>query len=65
MTSNQKDIQALKKYIEEPTEADDMKLDILQWMSDNVGKINYPDTQDDKFQNELITFVRLTVKRER
>ena len=65
MTSNQKDIQALKKYIEDPTATDDMKIDILQWMSDNVGKINYPDTQDDKFQNELITFVRLTIQRER
>ena len=65
MTSNQKHIQALKKYIDDPTATDDMRLDILQWMSDNVGKINYPDMQDDKFQNELTTFVRLTVSRER
>ena len=65
MISNQQHIKALKNYIDDPTATDDMRLDIIQWMWDNRSKISIPETQDDKFQNELTTFVRLTVKRER
>jgi len=65
MISNKQHIQALKNYIDDPTATDDLRLDVIQWMWDNRSKISTPGTQDDKFQNELTTFVRLTVSRER
>ena len=65
MISNKEHIKALKNYIDDPTATDDLRLDVIQWMWDNRSKISTPGTQDDQFQNELTTFVRLTIQRER
>ena len=65
MISNKEHIKALKNYIDDPTATDDLRLDVIQWMWDNRYKISTPETQDDKFQNELNTFVAITVKRDR
>ena len=65
MISNKEHIKALKNYIDDPTATDDLRLDVIQWMWDNRYKISTPETQDDKFQNELNTFIAMTVKRER
>ena len=65
MISNKQHIQALKNYIDDPTATDDLKLDILQWMSDNMWKIATPEDQDDKFQSEIEIFTKLIMQRER
>ena len=55
------DIKALKQFLDDPYSEDKLKLQILGWLWDNLGKINAndPKTLNPKFHEEMQTFLAL------
>ena len=58
-SATKEDIQALKKFVDDPDGEDSLKLDLLAWMWDNKDIINYPDKQKKNFHYEVLTFLEL------
>ena len=58
MTTKQH-IRALKKYVDDITGADELKLSILEWLWDNRLVIVTPALQDEKFQRDIGIFKQL------
>ena len=54
-----KDIDALKNYLEDPDAEGSLKIDILQWMFDNLNKINVPEMRNKKFHAQVHGFLIL------
>ena len=59
MKTNKEDIKALKRFVDQADVETSLALDIMGWMWDNRGKINYPQLQDQQFEMEILTFLQL------
>ena len=54
------DIKALKKFIDNyEVKEEELVIQLLGWMWDNLGKINYPQLRDQQFEMEILTFLQL------
>ena len=58
------DIQALKKFVDDPDGEDSLKLDLLAWMWYNRYNTINPKLQDKKYHKEVHTFLILTGTKE-
>ena len=58
---NEQNVQRLKTFLDDPYSEDKLKLQILGWLWDNLGKINAndPKTLNPKFHEEMQTFLAL------
>lgn len=59
------DIKALKKFIDNyEVKEEELVIQLLGWMWDNLGKINYPQLRDQQFEMEVLTFLQLIEAKE-
>ena len=63
-SATKEDIQALKKFVDDPDGEDSLKLDLLAWMWDNRYNTINPKLQDEKYHKEVHTFLILTGTKE-
>ena len=56
-----KNMKVLKNYLDNPNAESKLKIQILQWMYDNLQRINSEDskTRNTKFVGEVMTFIKL------
>ena len=61
MKVHEQNVQRLKNFLDDPYSEDKLKLQILRWLWDNLGKINAndPKTLNPKFHEEMQTFLAL------
>ena len=52
-------LQALKDYVDNPNSDDSLKMQILQWMWDNLKIINNPKKSNPNYSEEVQIFLQL------
>ena len=56
---HENNLQALKDYVDNPNSDDSLKMQILQWMWDNLQIINDPKKSNPNYSEEVQIFLQL------